>query len=570
MIKIRYWPLLLFCGLFLISGAKASTSDSLHVHVHLASSVKTPSEKQPFWVVAQFSIDPGWHIYGPKADQGAPLTLNWSLPQGIRILETLWPEPKNSVYEKDVWVLVKMETDRPLLNHKITLDTQWAACSKTCTLGEAHLDLNFPIEGDLVSEADLSYWLQKKTIDNNFSWVLAVVFAFMGGIILNGMPCVLPVLSLKLFSLVRHQGLQRRQLLGHAAFFTAGVLTSFWIIAGFLALFKNQGQHLGWGFQLQSPTFIGFLSVIFFLLAMNMWGVFEVGTSFVGLEEKTLSLKNKTSALSAFLSGILACVVATPCSAPFMGTALGVAAIQAPFISFLIFTSLGLGLSFPFIMVCAFPKTLHWLPRPGSWMETLKQILGFALMATVLWLGWIFGHQQGVDGIFQLLCALLIVALGAWVYGRFGTTTRILSGLYGVSSLLAACFLIVTLTSRSPTSVPSIQWEVYSPERLQSLREQGHPVFIDFTASWCLTCQVNKKIALQSESFTKKIKELGIVAMRADWTNRDPKITEALAEYGRNSIPLYVFHHGKETEPPVILPQILTPQILVDQLESIR
>jgi thiol:disulfide interchange protein DsbD len=256
-----------------------------------------------------------------------------------------------------------------------------------------------------------------------------------------------------------------------------------------------------------------------------------------------------------------------------MGTALGVAAIQPFFISFLIFSSLAIGLAFPFIMVCVFPKTIKWLPKPGRWMETLKQILGFALLATVFWLVWIFGHQKNIDDVGELFGILLISAIGAWIYGRWSNInnsrlTRKLATVCMTLSLGMSSFLIVNVTSGTSIRPLPFQWETYSPERLQVLREQGKSIFIDFTAAWCLTCQMNKKVALESEGFLKKVNQLGIVVMRADWTNQDPKITEALADYGRNSVPLYVLHQGGEKSSPTILPQILTPQVLINELDK--
>ncbi|NBT85021.1 MAG: hypothetical protein EBT45_00745 [Alphaproteobacteria bacterium] len=585
MMKARYW--VLFFGIVLFSQLLlASSLYPSHVEIKLASSVKTPLAKEPFWLVVQFKMEPGWHINGPEAvEAGNPLTLNWSLPTGVRILETVWPEPKmvqhgsivSRIYEKEVWVLVKLEADVPLHQGKVGLDIKYVACGDSCMLGNSHLDLNFPVDTALISEPDLYYWLQEgrlhQDVNMDFSWVLAIVFAFISGILLNLMPCVLPVLSLKLLSLLHYKGLMQNQLIKHATFFACGVLSSFWAVAGILAILKSQGQQLGWGFQLQSSTFVAFLSVTFLLLAMNMWGVFEIGTSLVGLDEKKLGSQRDFSYLSSFLSGVLACVVASPCSAPFMGTALGVAAIQPFFISFLIFSSLAIGLAFPFIMVCVFPKTINWLPKPGRWMETLKQILGFALLATVFWLVWIFGHQKNIDDVGELLGILLISGIGAWIYGRWSNInnsrlTRKLATACMALSLGMSAFLIVNVTSGTSIKSLPVQWETYSPERLQVLREQGKSVFIDFTAAWCLTCQMNKKVALEAEDFIKKVNQLGIVVMRADWTNQDPKITAALADYGRNSVPLYVLHQGGQRSSPIILPQILTPKILVNELDK--
>lgn len=587
MIKARYW-ILLFGIIIFTPILHASSIYQSHVNIKLASSVQTPSVKEPFWVAVQFKIDPHWHMNSSESgEEGNPLTLKWSLPQGVKVLETIWPAPKllkygsvsSYIYEKEVWILVKMEADTPIQQHKIDLNINYVACGDTCMLGNANLELKFPIRESLISQPDLCYWLQEgrqhQDVNTDFSWLLAIVFAFVSGLLLNLMPCVLPVLSLKLLSLLHYKGMLRQQLLKHAAYFTGGVLSSFWVVAGILGILKSQGQQLGWGFQLQSPTFVAFLSVVFLLLALNMWGIFEIGTNLVKLEEKKFGSRSDFSYFSSFLSGVLACVVASPCSAPFMGTALGVAAIQPIFISFLIFSSLAMGLAFPFIMVCVFPASIKWLPKPGRWMETLKQILGFALFATVLWLIWIFGHQKGISEIGELFGVLLVAAIGAWIYGRWGNilnskSTRKLAALFTILCLGVSSFLIIDTTSRQSLKSSLLQWEVYSPERLQTLREQGRSVFIDFTAAWCLTCQMNKKVALESEAFAKKVNQHGIVVMKADWTNQDPKITAALADHGRNSVPLYVLYQGNEKSPPTILPQILTPEIIRNAFDALK
>ena len=554
-----------------------------HVDVKLTSSVKEPVGAEPFWMAVQFKINPGWHINSNEpGEAGNPVTLNWSLPQGLMILETVWPEPKtiqygsmvSRVYEKEVWVLVKMKADPAFRHGKIDLRVDYVSCADSCILGNSQIEIKFPVTEPLISSPDLCYWLQKdrlhQDVNMDFSWMVALVFAFLSGILLNLMPCVLPVLSLKLLSMLHYKELTRKQLIRHAVFFTGGVVSSFWTVSGILAFLKGQGQQLGWGFQLQSPTFVALLSLVFLLLSMNLWGVFEIGTRFIDIEDKALKHKSNFSYLSSFLSGVLACVVASPCSAPFMGVALGVAAIQPFFVSFLIFTSLGIGLAFPFIMVCVFPKSIKWLPKPGRWMETLKQFLGFGLMATVCWLMWVFGHQKGIDQVGVLFGILLISAVGCWVYGRWSgmhqpKLTRVFAVVCMFLSLGISAALIVNITLERPVK-HLMQWEVYSPERLQALKDRGRTVFIDFTAAWCLTCQMNKNMALESKSFVEKVKQLDIVVMRADWTNQDPKITTALADYGRNSVPLYVLHQGKL--PPAILPQILTPQILTEALSN--
>ncbi len=556
------------------------------VSVHLESTVNTIPKDQPFWIAVRFNVKPGWHIYGPEpGEMGMPLTLNWSLPGGVKVLETIWPEPHSirqasvisNVFDNEFLVLIKMEAYSPIEEGKIDLSLRWLACRDICSLGKANLTIQFPFTGKLLSLSEAVQSKQKadehisEILD--YSWALAILLAFIGGIVLNFMPCVLPVLSLKLLDMTRHKDLSKPALTKHGLAYTSGVLSSFAIIGVLLIFLRDQGQELGWGFQLQSPIFIAFLCGLFFLLALNLWGVFEIGTSLIRLQ----SLENhKNAYTSSFLNGILACVVASPCTSPFMGTALGVAIAQDWFTSTLIFSSLGFGMAFPFLMVCLFPKALSFLPKPGAWMEIFKKILGFALMATVIWLCWIFGHQTDVNALIKLLIALLLIAVAAWVKGGWAALhkpqiTRLIGNVISLSIIVLASLIAFESTQIGFQSSINLEWEPFSPERFAELRAEGKPVFIDFTAAWCLTCQVNKKMALESESVAKKMKELGIIPMRADWTNQDPVITQALASYGRNSIPLYVLHFGpNEFSSPIILPQFLTPQTVIKELEKVK
>jgi thiol:disulfide interchange protein len=582
--NLRLLFILFFFGWLTAPFSHSASIQEGPVSIHLESTVHTIPKDQPFWIAVKFSVKPGWHLYGPEpGEAGIPLTLDWSLPRDVKVLDTIWPEPhtinqasvKSYIYESEFSVLVKMEASSLIPEGKIDLSLRWLACHDICSPGKENLSLHFPFKDKLLPLSEVVQSQQKadQHISDilDYSWVLAVLFAFVGGIILNFMPCVLPVLSLKLFDMIKHKDLNRTELIKNGLAYTGGVLSSFLIISVTLLLLRDQGQELGWGFQLQSPIFIAFLCGLFFLLALNLWGVFEIGTSLVRLQ----SLENhKNSYVSSFLNGILACVVASPCTSPFMGTALGIAIAQNWFVSMLIFAALGFGMASPFLMVCLFPKTLKLLPKPGPWMDTFKKALGFALMATVVWLCWIFGHQTGVNPLIKLLIALLLVAIGAWIKGNWAAfhkphPTRLIANIVSFSIIILAGTVAFESTRIGITT--NLKWEVYSPEKFEELRAKGKPVLIDFTAAWCLTCQVNKKMALESESVIKKVKELGITPMRADWTNQDPVITQVLAGYGRNSIPLYVLHYGpNQFSKPIILPQFLTPQIIVNELEKVK
>jgi thiol:disulfide interchange protein DsbD len=403
----------------------------------------------------------------------------------------------------------------------------------------------------------------------------ALLFAFLGGLILNLMPCVLPVLSIKVLGFVQQAGEGRKRALGHSLVFTAGVLSSFWVLAGALTILRAGGEQLGWGFQLQSPTFLVILSGFMFLFGLNLMGVFELGTSLAAAGGKRVSGR-----AGSFLTGVTATVVATPCTAPFMGSALGFSLTQPAWVGWLIFTALGLGMAAPYVVLSASPGLLRFVPKPGRWMETLKQFMGFLLMATVIWLAWVLGVQAGLTAVLMLLVMLLVLGIGAWMYGRWGALAtgsgkRRTAFVVALSLVVAAMFGGVQAIDRTATTARAVTesgsgivWEPFSQERVEELRSAGETMFIDFTAAWCLSCKVNERVALGSAEVQKRFAELGIVALKADWTSRSDEITRALATYGRNSVPLYVVY-GPETE-PVILPEILTPGIVLDALEKLE
>jgi len=409
------------------------------------------------------------------------------------------------------------------------------------------------------------------------SFRLAVLFAFLGGVILNLMPCVFPVLSLKILNFAEQAGRDRRKIRTHGLIFTAGVLASFWLLAGILILLRAGGEQIGWGFQLQSSGFVIFLACLFFLFALNLFGVFEIGTS---LSAAGGILERTSGPAHSFLSGVLATVVATPCTAPFMGSALGFALSQSVRVSFVIFTFLGLGMSFPYLLLSFSPVLVKSLPKPGKWMITLKKFLGLLLTATVFWLAWVLWVQRGWGAVLVLCSGFLALGAGVWILGRWAVSTNSRRGRI-TARIMAAAFILAGLAlafsgrdfqaqdlkrGQEEASGGKIQWEPFSKERLDALRAEGKPVFIDFTAAWCLTCQVNERLVLSDRRIARRMKELGITALKADWTRHDENITGALAGYGRDSVPLYVFYGQGKENAPVILPELITPGIVLKAL----
>ena len=400
--------------------------------------------------------------------------------------------------------------------------------------------------------------------------VVAMMFAFVGGLFLNLMPCVFPVLGIKVMGFVQHaQGDQKRlKLQGFA--FLAGVVSSFWILAGLLIALRAGGASVGWGFQLQSPVFVTLLSLLFLLMALNLSGVFEMGlrlqSTVGGIQTKHI----RGPVVDAFLSGVLATIVATPCTAPFMGAALGYTLSQSAFVSLLVFTAVAFGVAAPVVALSLFPGWLRHLPKPGAWMDSFKQFMAFPLYATVVWLVWVLGSQQGNDGIAAILSGMLVVAFAAWLYGRW-QLERPVRALITAVALFAFGTAIAwpgPITGGAPQgpgqSASTDAWIPFSKAKVAELRGQGRAVFIDFTATWCITCQVNKRVALNDKDVLQRFSELNIVRMKADWTVKDTAITEALAEFGRNGVPLYVFYPAAGE--PKLLPEILTPAIVLSTL----
>jgi thiol:disulfide interchange protein len=418
-----------------------------------------------------------------------------------------------------------------------------------------------------------------------FFW--ALLLAFAGGAILNLMPCVLPVISLKIFSFVKMAGESRWKVAKHGLLFTLGVLVSFWTLAGVLISLQAYGQMVGWGFQLQEPIFVALLAALLFVFGLSLFGLFEVGTMFsswAGQKESDAKQGNGGAA-SAFMSGVLATAVATPCTGPFLGSALGFAMTLSAPLSLMIFTSIALGMSFPYLLISAYPPLIRFLPKPGKWMVTFKEFLGFCMIATTLWLVWVFGAQTGYDALFTLLSAFLILSVACWIYGKWASpmqkrpvriaalTIALLIGVFGFYEVVrssAQDFPSDELVAMAdvPSGERNIRnWEPFSKQRLEELKKQGKPVFIDFTAKWCLICQTNHKV-LENQEVADEMARRGVVKMLADWTKKNPEISEELRKFGRSSVPLYILYgtDGKTA----ILPQVLTPDTILDYLGTIE
>lgn len=389
-------------------------------------------------------------------------------------------------------------------------------------------------------------------------------FAFLGGVVLNAMPCVFPIVFLKASSVVSLAGAERGEVRKDAYAYTAGVLVTFAAMAVLLLVLRGAGAQLGWGFHLQSPIAVGLFAVVVFLIGLNLAGLFEIGTSVQGAGA---SLVQKKGAAGSFFTGLLAVLVAAPCIGPFLGLPIGYALAAPAPMAIAVFLALGLGLAAPYLLLAAFPRVAGVLPKPGPWMVRLKQVFAFAMFGTVVWLAWVVSLQAGPNGVLYLGIALVLSALAAWLFGlaqeKGGARSLQVAAAF---ALVAACAPLTTLQTVAPSAVASVDKEPYDETRLASLQAEGTPVFIDFTAAWCVTCQYNKRVVLDTSEIKDLFAQTGTVFMVADLTNPDPVITAAIERQGRSGVPLYLYYDGPGE--PEILPQILTAERLKETLEK--
>lgn len=624
--RLFIW-LLVVAGMTMASLAAEEIEETSPMTMEILSEVDGVAPGDTFWVAIHFALESPWHAYGENPGEGgAPTLLTWQLPKGFSLQELRWPVAKiftagESVacgYDAPFTVMARIAVPdvMPRDPLDITLEAQWVTCSEECcqpgdaaaTLslsgGEHRLSENYvrwqklftagqealehhPVDDSEVAVLTTVVHGSHDTSAEGIGLAWALLLALMGGLCLNLMPCVLPVISLKIMSFVKMAGQGGRQALYHAIAFSIGIVVSFWFLAALMLSLQAYGNAVGWGFQLQEPLFVAILAVVLFLLAMNLFGIFEVGALFaawVGTRGASMHGSGRgggrsSGIIASFSSGVLATAVATPCTGPFLGSAIGVAVIMPPLAALAIFTAMGLGMALPYLLLSAFPGLMRFVPKPGPWMQTFKELMGFLMLATVLWLVWVFGAQTDTVAVTWLLGGFLSLALGLWIYGKWATPLS--SKVMRIAGLLlllvcggaaAECLVMATAETTTTTSISStlaerdiaaVEWEPFDPERLESLRQRGVPVFVDFTAKWCLICQTNH-LVLSSAEVRSAMAAKGFVKMKADWTKRDSVITKWLRDYGRGGVPLYlVFQSSGDV---VVLPQLLTPSTILDAL----
>jgi thiol:disulfide interchange protein DsbD len=407
----------------------------------------------------------------------------------------------------------------------------------------------------------------------NFGFVGALLLAFAGGLILNLMPCVLPVLAIKAFGLMQHARSAPREVRLQGVAYAAGVLISFALIASALIGLRAAGAEIGWGFQLQSPLFVAVMIYVLFAVGLNLSGVFTFGVRMASVGGE---LASQEGYYGSFFSGVLATLVATPCTAPFMAAALGYAITQPWYASLAVFEAVGLGLAIPYLLIAFSPRAQRFLPRPGAWMVRLKQILAFPVYGTAVWLMFVLSVEAGAIGATAALAGVVLIAFAAWLYEAIRWSDGRWRGLgigLAAASVVGAFVLLFAGGSEGPSRAAEtaedagLHWQTFSPAKIEELRTRGKPIFVDVTAAWCITCKVNERVALADPTVSKAFSDGDVAAIRADWTRQDAGITQMLEANGRAGVPLYLFYPKPgttgERRPPIVLPQILTAETLL-------
>ncbi len=420
--------------------------------------------------------------------------------------------------------------------------------------------------------------------------ILYLFFAFLGGLLLNIMPCVLPVIALKVFGLVKMAGDRPARIRGLGFSFAAGILASFLALAMVVIILQLAGQQVGWGFQFQEPRFVIAMAALVFAFGLSLFGVFEInlpGSAVMGISSAVAHQKGSGYSAS-FGEGVFATVLATPCTAPFLGSALGFAFAQPWWVILLIFTCVAAGMAIPYVVLTARPAWIRFLPKPGAWMVSAQQFMGFLMMATLLWLLYILGKQMGMEAVIWTGAFLLTVGFACWLIGKFATlaASRRAYWLTWIAAVLLVVggyllFLVSALDINTAIAVESsgipaaaagegIEWKQFSLAGLEEDLKGDRPVFLDFTAEWCLTCKVNEKTVLDAKEVIDRFHALNVLAVRADWTNRNADITRLLSKFGRSGVPLYVIFPPGRSGTPIVLPEVITRGIVLDALDKAR
>jgi thiol:disulfide interchange protein DsbD len=613
------------------AGAALATSEqpTSHVSARLLADGKAVVPGVPFQLGVELSMEPGWHTYYKESGEaGMPTRIEWRLPPGFAAGPLKWEPPERF---NDSGIITYGYRDRTVIAAEVkppaslsasgTLTfaarVKWLACKEACIPGGTDLRLTLPVartgakpepdntdrfsrvgfegplpEGD--AGAASSQQFSGNILDQNLhvagapaaqpGLVMYLALAFVGGFILNFMPCVLPVISIKVLSFVEQAGEDARRVFQLGLAFTAGIIASFLALAGLVVAIQQAGQSVGWGFQFQHPGFLLFMSAVVLLLALSLFGLFFVPAP--GGAPEIDRLAGREGMSGSFFKGVLATTLATPCTAPFLGTAVGFAFTQPAWVIVAVFLAVALGMAFPYVLLTAKPGWMKHIPRPGVWMEKFKESMGFVLLGTVIWLLWVLGKQVGVEPMMWAATFLICLAFSAWIIARFTDLTSSIARLAvvwtiaGVITAIAFYFCVwsvpglgraaplVMAAQPAESQAGGIAWQRFDLPALNKALADNKTVFIDFTAEWCLTCKANEQAVINTAPVINKFKALNVVAFRADWTKQDESITRLLNKFGRSGVPLYViFPAGKPTE-PIVLPEVITQGLVLEKLDQ--
>jgi len=508
-------------------------------------------------LVLHWDIEPGYYLYQERFrfEAKPSLELTTDYPPGREIYDEYF-EKDMVVYYGSATLRFALPTTEPFL---LRVEAQGCAEAGLCYPPHSEYIRVTPASGD-ISAIDMDTFegtqdASAAAADEPPPPLLHILlFALAGGLILNLMPCVFPVLSIKVMSLAFAD---RERLSRHGWAYTAGILVCFALFASIILTLRKSGEAIGWGFQLQSPLVIAALVYLFMLLGLSLSGLLQFGTRLMGVGQR---LTQKEGLSGSFFTGALAAVVASPCTAPFMGVALGYALTQPPLVALLVFLGLGMGMALPLLLLCYAPGLIQYLPKPGPWMDTLKQALAFPLYLTALWLLWVLGRQAGSDAVIILLGGCLAFGFALWLWQKpsWGAPLRYGLGALALLAALAAPFVA------APGTHEDTRWLPYSPETLSQLRDEGRGVFINLTADWCITCLANERITLHTAEIEEAFVQYNIATLKGDLTRPDPQITELLESYGRSGVPLYLWFPPERSGPADILPQLLRKEHLLE------
>lgn len=521
-----------------------------------------------------WGIADGYYLYRhafefslEDSHSGESVPLGFTLPEGIQSEDEFFGEVEVYYQEVDV----RLQPAAPTDSARLTVRSQGCADAGLCYPPQLqHFRIDFssgtvqplaPAAGGLAPASSSGGPLTGPTVGLG-SLPLMLLLAFAGGLILNLMPCVFPILSLKVLSFASSNSEERTR---HAWLYTGGVIASFLLVAGLLMALQGAGRAVGWGFQLQSPLFVILLAWLFLVMGLSLSGMLQLGGSLMNVGS---GLAARQGPAGSFFTGVLAVLVASPCTAPFMGTALGFAITQPPAVGLLVFAALGAGMAAPLLLLSYSDTARRHMPRPGPWMDTLKQLLAFPLYASAIWLLWVAGRQTGVDAMTAALAGGLLIALALWLWHD-----RLWRRLLAATSL--ALGLSVGLggldgDAGGATSAPQARHATWSTGQVARLQEAGRPVFVDFTADWCITCLANERTVLNTEAVQAAFAERDVAYLVADWTHENPAIANFLRQMGRSGIPLYLLYPGRAGAEPLVLPQLLTRGLVLDALASLE